>query len=234
LGPECSQATLVHLALINSETILFAMRFVGRNSSKCAVLASVACLTVGACASGRAAPIMYAAKAPAAGVPRLPAVSETARVPLDLTSIPFDGTNAPMVLADQPYSECVPYARAVSGIQIWGDAVTWWTQAANSYVRSTRPAPGSVLVLRGWNDTTRGHVSSVREVVSSRLLRVDHANWLKNGEVSLNVPVIDVSEANDWSKVRVWHVPGGYWGGRTYEVEGFIQPYRLDGGSFSG
>jgi hypothetical protein len=34
--------------------------------------------------------------------------------------------------------------------------------------------------------------------------------------------------------VRVWHVPGGYWGGRTYEVEGFIHPYRLDGGSFGG
>ena len=77
-------------------------------------------------------------------------------------------------------------------------------------------------------------LSAVREIVSSRLLRVDHANWLKGGEISLNVPVIDVSEANDWSKVRVWHVPGGYWGGRTYEVDGFIHPYRIDGASFGG
>ena len=196
-------------------------------------LACLACLSLGACLSARPAPIMYSGRTSAAAVLNLPAASDIVRVPLDLTTIPFDATNAPYVLQNQPYSECVPYARSLSGIQIWGDAVTWWTQAANTYVRSTRPAPGSVLVLRGWNDDRRGHVSSVTEIVSSRILRVDHANWLKGGEISLNVPVIDVSDANDWSRVRVWHVPGGYWGGRTYEVDGFIHPYRLDGGSFS-
>ena len=215
------------------------MRFAGRISSKRTGLASMArlslaCLSVAACTSNRPAPIRYAATTSAASVLSLPAALDIVRAPLDLTTIPFDATNAPVVLQDQPYSECVPYARALSGIQIWGDAVTWWAQAANRYVRSTRPAPGSVLVLRGWNDMTRGHVSAVTEIVSSRIMRVDHANWLKGGEVSLNVPVIDVSDANDWSKVRVWHVPGGYWGGRTYEVEGFIHPYRLDGGSFGG
>lgn len=197
-------------------------------------LALSACLS--ACASSVRAPIQYAATAPA---PRtLPVAAPVslppAAAPLDLTFIPFEAANAPSVIRDQPYSECVPYARLISGIQIWGDAVTWWAQASAKYVRSSRPAEGSVLVLRGWNDVTRGHVSAVREIVSSRILRVDHANWLKSGEISLNVPVIDVSEANDWSKVRVWHVPGGYWGGRTYEVEGFIHPYRLDGGAFGG
>lgn len=215
------------------------MRFVGPISGKRAWLAALASLAaslaVSACASGRAAPITYAAAAPApVVVALLPAAPDMGRIPLDLTTIPFDETNAPVVIRDQPYSECVPYARTLSGIQIWGDAVTWWAQAANKYVRSTRPAPGSVLVLRGWNDATRGHVSAVTEIVSSRILRVDHANWLKGGEISINVPVIDVSEANDWSKVRVWHVPGGYWGGRTYEVEGFIHPYRIDGASFGG
>jgi hypothetical protein len=195
---------------------------------------SLTCLSLGACANSRPAPITYAATHPAASALTLPSASDIVRVPLDLTTIPFDNTHVPVVLQGQPYSECVPYARSLSGIQIWGDAVTWWTQAAHRYVRSTRPAPGSVLVLRGWKDTTRGHVAAVTEIVSSRLMRVDHANWLKGGEISLNVPVIDVSEANDWSKVRVWHVPGGYWGGRTYEVEGFIHPYRLDGGSFGG
>jgi hypothetical protein len=33
---------------------------------------------------------------------------------------------------------------------------------------------------------------------------------------------MDVSEAGDWSEVRVWHVPGRHWGGRTYTVQGFI------------
>jgi hypothetical protein len=214
------------------------MRFAGRISRKWAGLASMAGLLalfpVSGCTSNRPAPIRYAATTPAATVLSLPAASDFFRAPLDLTTIPYDATNAPLVLRDQPYSECVPYARTLSGIQIWGDAVTWWAQAANRYVRSTRPAPGSVLVLRGWNDSTRGHVSAVTEIVSSRILRVDHANWLKGGEISLNVPVIDVSDANDWSKVRVWHVPGGYWGGRTYEVEGFIHPYRVDGAAFGG
>lgn len=163
-------------------------------------------------------------------VPRAP----ISPAPLDLTAIPYDAATIPVVVSDQPYSECVPYARQLSGIQIWGDAVTWWGQAASTYVRSSRPAPGSVLVLRGFNDQTRGHVSYVREVVSSRLLRVDHANWLKSGEISLNVPVIDISPGNDWSQVRIWHVPGDYWGGRAYDAEGFIHPYRIDGANFSG
>ena len=206
-----------------------------RISWKRAVVAGVAGLAVSACASGARAPIQFAGTTPAPrALPPAPAPLFRAADPLDLTVIPFDATNAPSVVPDQPYSECVPYARLISGIQIWGDAVTWWAQAASKYVRSSRPAEGSVLVLRGWNDVTRGHVSAVREIVSPRILRVDHANWLKSGEISLNVPVIDVSDANDWSKVRVWHVPGGYWGGRTYEVEGFIHPYRLDGGAFGG
>ena len=127
------------------------------------------------------------------------------------------------------WGECVPYARALSGVQIWGDAVTWWAQAESKYVRSGRPAEGSVLVLRGWNDERRGHVAVVKVILSERMIRVDHANWMHKGEVSINVPVVDVSPANDWSQVRVWHVPGNYWGGRTYEAQGFIHPYRLNG-----
>jgi hypothetical protein len=33
---------------------------------------------------------------------------------------------------------------------------------------------------------------------------------------------MDVSEAGDWSEVRVWNVTGRHWGGRTYNVQGFI------------
>lgn len=207
-----------------------------KRTARTLVAGLVAGLALAACASARPAPIYFAGTAPSmrAAVAPVPVTSLAAAAPLDLTSIPFDGTNTPVIISDQPYSECVPYARNVSGIQIWGDAVTWWAQAASRYVRSGRPAPGSVLVLRGWNDDTRGHVSMVKEIVSARVMRVDHANWMKGGEISLNVPVMDVSPANDWSQVRVWHIPGGYWGGRTYQVEGFIHPYRIDGGSFSG
>lgn len=203
----------------------------GRISWRRVALAGAAGLAATACASGGRAPIQYAstftAAAQTAKSPRATIVSP----PLDLTAIPYDAAAQPIVISDQPFSECVPYVRNISGIAIWGDAVTWWAQAASRYVRSTRPAPGSVLVLRGYNDLTRGHVSFVRDVVSSRLLRIDHANWLKGGEISLNVPVIDVSPNNDWSQVRVWHIPGGYWGGRAYDAEGFIHPYRLDGAS---
>ena len=31
------------------------------------------------------------------------------------------------------YLQCVPYARDVSGIQIYGDAHTWWDQAQGRY-----------------------------------------------------------------------------------------------------
>jgi len=231
MAAVCGQQ-IVHLALIKFQPLSATMTCKGQIIWRGAALAGLACLAAAACASGGRAPIHYAGTpAPAAAstaiAPRLPA----APAPLDLTAIPFEPTTAPIVINDQPYSECVPYARNISGIAIWGDAVTWWAQAASRYVRSSRPAPGSVLVLRGYNDLTRGHVSFVRDAVSSRLLRIDHANWLKGGEISLNVPVIDVSANNDWSQVRVWHIPGGYWGGRIYEAEGFIHPYRTDGAS---
>ena len=62
---------------------------------------------------------------------------------------------------------------------------------------------------------------------TGKVVRKDLTKRLKEG---INVPVYDVSAANDWSEVRVWHIPGHYWGGRTYNTQGFIHPYRLDGG----
>jgi hypothetical protein len=182
-----------------------------------AVIAGLIALAFSACSSAPS-PIVYANRAP----PVAP--------PLDLTTTPFDADTAPRILYDLPPSECVPYAREQSGIQIRGDAVTWWAQADGLYPRSSRPAEGSVLVLRGWQDDRRGHVSVVKAIISSRLIRVDQANWLHGGEISVDVPVIDVSAGNDWSEVRIWHVPGGYWGGRTYQAQGFIHPIGLVAG----
>ena len=44
--------------------------------------------------------------------------------------------------SDLPYLQCVPYARQVSGIRIFGDAHTWWDQAAGHYARGNRPKVG--------------------------------------------------------------------------------------------
>jgi CHAP domain len=122
----------------------------------------------------------------------------------------------PRVLRDGPKLQCVPYARDASGVGIWGDAYTWWDKAAGRFGRTSAPEAGSVMVMKSYGNAQRGHVAVVRRVVNDREIVVDHANWLNGGEISLDNPVMDVSE------VRVWHAPGGHYGGRVYKVQGFI------------
>lgn len=147
--------------------------------------------------------------------------------PRPSASLPSYEGDEPRVVDPRAGLQCVPYARQASGIDIYGDANTWWVRAEGRYPRSNQPAPGSVFVMRGYNNPGRGHVAVVTHVDSSRLIRVDQANWLNGGEVSVGVPVLDVSANNDWSEVRVWYIPGGHWGGRIYEAEGFIHPFTL-------
>lgn len=142
-------------------------------------------------------------------------------------SLPFSPDAPPRIVDERARLQCVPFARRASGIQIYGDANTWWNQASGRYPRSHLPAPGAVMVTLGYRDASRGHVAVVTEIVSSRIVRVDHANWLNGGEISVGVPVLDVSPANDWSQVRVWHIPGGQWGARVYAVEGFIHAFMM-------
>lgn len=118
--------------------------------------------------------------------------------------------------------QCVPFARRESGVEIYGNANTWWSQAQGRYETAEGPAEGAVMVLHGYNTNARGHVAVVKEQVSPRMVIVDHANWLNGGEITRDVPIMDVSEAGDWSEVRVWNVAGRHWGGRTYRVQGFI------------
>jgi murein L,D-transpeptidase YcbB/YkuD len=120
--------------------------------------------------------------------------------------------------------ECVPYARSVSSVALWGDAWTWWRSAERGYRRDNRPAVGSVLVLKRTNHLTLGHVSVVSRVVNSREILVYHANWLNRGRIYEDLPVRDVSPANDWSMVRVWYPPGRTLGKRAYPAHGFIHP----------
>lgn len=117
---------------------------------------------------------------------------------------------------------CVPFARDHSNVKLYGDAWTWWDQAAGKYAEGHQPVLGSVMVLTGYAGPEHGHVAVVRQVISAREIRVDHANWLNDGAIYLDDPVMDVSPANDWSEIRVFNIQTAAWGGRTYAVQGFI------------
>jgi hypothetical protein len=132
--------------------------------------------------------------------------------------------------------QCVPYARLHSDVKLYGDAYTWWDQAAGKFARGERPAAGSVMVLAGYAGPARAHVAVVRAQVAPREIRIDHANWLDDGAIYVNDPVEDVSPDNDWSKVRVWNIRDGNWGTRIYPVQGFIGPGAAEtgGGAVAG
>jgi surface antigen len=120
---------------------------------------------------------------------------------------------------------CVPYARQASGIMVPGNAWQWWENAEGMYARGDRPEPGSVLNFRANGRMRLGHVAVVTEVVNAREIIVDQANWPSAGSgwggVSHNVEVVDVSEANNWSAVRVELGRGGDFGS-VYPTYGFI------------
>jgi surface antigen len=118
--------------------------------------------------------------------------------------------------------QCVPYARAHSDVKLYGDAYTWWDKAEGKYPREAVPEPGAVMVLNNYAGPDRAHVAVVRRLISTREIRVDHANWLDDGSIYVNDPVEDVSESNDWSLVRVFNLKTAAWGGKVYPVQGFI------------
>ena len=119
--------------------------------------------------------------------------------------------------------ECAPYARQVTGVQLYGDAASWWDQADGRYAKSSDPVPGGVLVFRRSGRLPYGHVAVVRNQLSAREITVDQANWVHH-RVTTGEPVVDVSDANDWSQVRVWWDPAGNLGVTTYPAYGFIVP----------
>ena len=129
-----------------------------------------------------------------------------------------------------PYVECVPYARESSGIRIFGDAYTWWDQAAGRYARGSKPKAGAVLALRPYGAMELGHVATVSRVIDSRTILLSHANWSpiggQRGQVERDVKAVDVSPANDWSEVRVWYAPLGDLGTTRWPVSGFIYPQK--------
>ena len=131
-------------------------------------------------------------------------------------------------VSDDPYWQCVPIARTMSGIQIYGDAHTWWDQAEGRYRKGSEPKKGAVLNFMPHGGMKLGHVAAVTKIIDDRTILVTHANWSpyggRRGYVEKNVRVIDVSEDNDWSRVRVWFAPIGNMGGNEWPTFGFIYP----------
>jgi surface antigen len=126
------------------------------------------------------------------------------------------------------YWQCVPFARLVSGIQIFGDAYTWWKQAVGRYDTGFQPKAGAVLCFKPTERMKLGHVAVVSQVLTDRIVQITHANWSpiegSRGKVEKDVTLVDVSPAGDWSQVKVWYDPSRDLGGSTYPTYGFIYP----------
>lgn len=120
------------------------------------------------------------------------------------------------------YMQCAPFAREVSGIEIRGNAYTWWDQAEGRYARGQAPREGAVLAFAATRGMPNGHVAMVSKVLGPREVLLTHANWSRRGGIERDVRAIDVSEAGDWSKVRVWFAPLGGLGKTSYPAHGFI------------
>lgn len=132
----------------------------------------------------------------------------------------------PRIVETSVRFECVTYARQISAFALYGNAWTWWDQAAGLYDRGSTPRAGAALVLKRKGDS-QGHIAVVLRVIDSRTILTEHANWLNRGEIQKNSRILDVSPANDWSQVRVWYTPGNSWGISTYPAYGFIYPQRI-------
>jgi hypothetical protein len=144
--------------------------------------------------------------------------------------------SAPAIVAPQPASfqppapppdsarmQCVTYARAATGLDLRGDAWYWWEAAGGRYGRGPEPSVYSVLVLAQGVRLARGHVAVVREVLDSRRIRVDHANWNNDERIVKDMLVVDVSAANDWTEVKFWNERANSWG-NVYLAYGFVYP----------
>lgn len=122
--------------------------------------------------------------------------------------------------------QCVPFARAASGVQIYGDAWTWWDQAAGRYERGHTPRVGAVVAFARSDRLRLGHVAVVSRVVERRVLMLTHANWSPvdgvRGRVEQDVTLFDVSRNGDWSEVKVWYRGNTGLGSTIYPVHGFI------------
>jgi surface antigen len=126
--------------------------------------------------------------------------------------------------AHAQFYQCVAYAREVTGVEIRGNANTWWGQAEGRFQRGKAPKAGAILAFKSARGMPAGHVAVVAQVISDREILLDHANWSHRGGVEHGVRAIDVSPEGDWSQVRVWYAGTGDLGTRSNATFGFIYP----------
>lgn len=124
--------------------------------------------------------------------------------------------------------QCAPFARQVSGVELYGNANSWWGQAEGRYDRGHTPREGAVLAFAASRAMPVGHVAMVSKVVGDREVLLTHANWSYRGGIERNVRAIDVSPNNDWTDVRVWYGPIGKLGLRSNPAKGFIYPSHTE------
>jgi surface antigen len=130
------------------------------------------------------------------------------------------------VAASTPHgSNCVAYARDVTGIKLDGNAATWWPHAEGRYERGQLPTAGAVLVFKPSPTMHVGHVAVISQVIGPREILVDQANWIR-GRVTRAMSVVDSSPNNDWTLVKVLEVHSGTHG-RDNPTFGFIYPKEL-------
>src|SRR6516162_9212507 len=119
-------------------------------------------------------------------------------------------------------ANCALYARAETGVALYGAAGGWWDEAQGRYERGHVPAVGAILVFKRTRQIPSGHVAVVARIISPHEILVDHANWY-HGTVSRGMSVIDTSPDHDWTMVAVMNPPSGTHG-RDYPTHGFVYP----------
>ncbi|WRH75867.1 MAG: CHAP domain-containing protein [Sphingobium sp.] len=136
------------------------------------------------------------------------------------------GALALLIPAQAMALQCAPFARQISGVEIFGNAKTWWYQAEGRYARGDEPKLGAVMTFKPTRSMPMGHVAMVSKIVSDREVLIDHSNWStidgRRGHVERGARVIDVSTNGDWSEVRVWYAPVKGLGTSSYPLYGFI------------
>jgi hypothetical protein len=157
------------------------------------------------------------ASEPAASGPRL---AKTAAAPSRADGLP-------------PPTQCALFAREFTGINIRGDAWSWWNLATTQqYPHSDVPKAETILVLRATPQLKLGHVGIVKKVIGPREILITHANWGNDDPtrriVHDSTAVVDVSPDNDWTQLRFFNAPAHAFG-KVYAAYGFIYPHRFDG-----
>ena len=119
-------------------------------------------------------------------------------------------------------ANCALFARAETGVALYGAAGGWWDQADGRYERGHMPAVGAILVFKRTRQIPSGHVAVVTRIISAHEVLVDHANWY-HGTISRSMSVIDTSPGRDWTTVAVMNPPSGTHGS-DYPTYGFVYP----------